>query len=471
MDLKLPVGWWRPPRTAKTNRSGPLGSVRQPVPDKTPATPQPAKPAHRERLLTAVTDAIADRGYEATTVAEVIAYAGVSRATFYEHFQDKDACVVAAYQHASTQLARRFRRAAAPPGRANALRPGLNALLNTIATNPAQGMLVFSAARAAGQIIPAHPEPLLNEITRLTNIGKAPTAHSVFDVSAISLLGGITTVISNRLAANAADRLPALLDDLATWAETYTLPSRTRPWTTTPQAILNEVPPLPPTLSTSTISPKPDLLPRGRRKLPDSVIARNHRSRLLHAIAEASIPSGYRATTVAQIAATANVGRQVFYEHFQDRQHAAVQTQRQILRHGATRVADAYFIDDVWPGRIINTLHYITTLIAQQPALARLAIIEPYAIGQTAVENLKDALLTYAFIFQEGYHQPTQRQPPPQLASEATVGALFETIRHCLLTRPANDLPLQLPTLAYLALTPFLGRDHAIRAVTEPIAH
>lgn len=72
------------------------------VPDQTPATPKPAKPAHRERLLTAVTDAIADRGYHATTVAEVIAYAGVSRATFYEHFADKDACVLAAYQQAAT---------------------------------------------------------------------------------------------------------------------------------------------------------------------------------------------------------------------------------------------------------------------------------------------------------------------------------------------------------------------------------
>jgi AcrR family transcriptional regulator len=462
---------WRPPPSLKPNPSTALGSVRQPVPHKTPATPKPAKPAHRERLLSAVTDAIADRGYEATTVAEVIAYAGVSRATFYEHFADKDACVLAAYQQAATQITRRFRRAATPAGKASALRPALQALLNTIAANPAQGILLFCAARAAGQIIPAQPQPLLDEITRLTTIGRAATGHPVFDLSSISLLGGITTVISNRLAANAADRLPSVLDDLVGWADAYTLPSRTPPWTTTTQAVLRDLPPLPPTLPTSSISAKPDVLPRGRRKLPDSVVARNHRSRLLHAVAETAVSNGYKATTVAQIAAAANVGRQVFYEHFQDRQHAALQVQRQTLRHAATRVADGYFIDDVWSARIRNTLHYITTLIAQQPALARLAIIEPYAIGQTAVENLKDALLTYAFVFQEGYHQPTQHQPPPQLASEATIGALFETIRHHLLTRPASDLPLQLPTLTYLALAPFLGREHAIEALANSSAH
>lgn len=114
-------------------------------------------------------------------------------------------------------------------------------------------------------------------------------------------------------------------------------------------------------------------------------IARTHRARLFHAVAETAIPNGYKPTTVAQIAAAGNVGRQVFYEHFQDRQHAAVQAQRQILRHTITHLAGAYFIDDVWPQRVRNTLHSSTTLIADQPALARLVILEPYAIGQTPV--------------------------------------------------------------------------------------
>ena len=41
---------------------------------------------------------VAEQGYAATTVADVIARAGVSRKTFYEHFSDKDACFLAAWE-------------------------------------------------------------------------------------------------------------------------------------------------------------------------------------------------------------------------------------------------------------------------------------------------------------------------------------------------------------------------------------
>lgn len=42
--------------------------------------------------------AVATRGYSATSVANVIELAGVSRTTFYEHFANKDECFLAAYE-------------------------------------------------------------------------------------------------------------------------------------------------------------------------------------------------------------------------------------------------------------------------------------------------------------------------------------------------------------------------------------
>ena len=41
--------------------------------------------------------AVADKGYPATTVADVVERAGVSRKTFYEQFPDREACFLAAY--------------------------------------------------------------------------------------------------------------------------------------------------------------------------------------------------------------------------------------------------------------------------------------------------------------------------------------------------------------------------------------
>lgn len=49
------------------------------------------------RLICAVADAVAANGYAETSVADIIALAGVSRRTFYEHFEDKEACFLASY--------------------------------------------------------------------------------------------------------------------------------------------------------------------------------------------------------------------------------------------------------------------------------------------------------------------------------------------------------------------------------------
>ncbi len=53
--------------------------------------------SQRGRLICAITDCVAENGYGRTTVADVIARAGVSRKTFYEHFSDKEDCFLAAY--------------------------------------------------------------------------------------------------------------------------------------------------------------------------------------------------------------------------------------------------------------------------------------------------------------------------------------------------------------------------------------
>jgi len=53
--------------------------------------------SQRGRLICAVADAVAEKGYAATSVADIIGLAGVSRRTFYEHFDDKEDCFLASY--------------------------------------------------------------------------------------------------------------------------------------------------------------------------------------------------------------------------------------------------------------------------------------------------------------------------------------------------------------------------------------
>src|SRR5580704_5364010 len=51
----------------------------------------------RARLYGAMIEAVDQRGYQATTVAHVIALAGVSRRAFYEQFANKEECFLATY--------------------------------------------------------------------------------------------------------------------------------------------------------------------------------------------------------------------------------------------------------------------------------------------------------------------------------------------------------------------------------------
>jgi AcrR family transcriptional regulator len=60
--------------------------------------------AHRERLLAGLGAAINEKGFAATTIADIVRHAHVSKRTFYEHFPDKEACCLALFATASERM-------------------------------------------------------------------------------------------------------------------------------------------------------------------------------------------------------------------------------------------------------------------------------------------------------------------------------------------------------------------------------
>jgi AcrR family transcriptional regulator len=65
-----------------------------------------------ERMVAAMTAAVADKGYAATSVADVLRGAGVSRETFYQQFNDKLDCFMSAFEAAGARLLGRMEEAA-----------------------------------------------------------------------------------------------------------------------------------------------------------------------------------------------------------------------------------------------------------------------------------------------------------------------------------------------------------------------
>ena len=67
-------------------------------------TIRPAAAGHRARLTEGLAAAIAEKGYAAVTIADVVRVARVSKRTFYEHFADKEACFLALYAETTEEL-------------------------------------------------------------------------------------------------------------------------------------------------------------------------------------------------------------------------------------------------------------------------------------------------------------------------------------------------------------------------------
>jgi AcrR family transcriptional regulator len=107
----------------------------------------------RARMLRAMGDVVAEKGYAAATVADVVRTAGVSRTTFYEQFRSKEDCFVDAYRdHVETLIAavRAAVRATAGDWREQ-LRAGMRAYLSALAADRRFARTYVLEIHAAGE--------------------------------------------------------------------------------------------------------------------------------------------------------------------------------------------------------------------------------------------------------------------------------------------------------------------------------
>jgi AcrR family transcriptional regulator len=108
--------------------------------------------SQRARLLEAVGRAVAEKGYAAATIDDIVRDAGVSKKTFYEHFSDKLGCFLAAYEAASDELLAHVT-AAQEGADADWLartRAGIHAYLRWLAAEPALARVFLIEIAAAG---------------------------------------------------------------------------------------------------------------------------------------------------------------------------------------------------------------------------------------------------------------------------------------------------------------------------------
>jgi AcrR family transcriptional regulator len=107
--------------------------------------------SQRTRLLEAVGRTVAEKGYAAATIDDIVRGAGVSKKTFYEHFEDKLGCFLAAYEAASDELYEHVRAAQdSADDWVSRTRAGIHAYLRWLGAEPALARVFLIEIAAAG---------------------------------------------------------------------------------------------------------------------------------------------------------------------------------------------------------------------------------------------------------------------------------------------------------------------------------
>lgn len=179
----------------------------------------------RERLIAGLAEAVAENGYAGTTIAHITRHAAVSRRTFYEHFNSKDECFVAAYDTVMAELRERVDKAFNEEKEwPQAIRAGIAAMLEFLTAEPHLARLSMVEALVAGPVVVERYDAAIQGLVPYFEAGrKGRSAEVLAGLSPSTeeaLVGGMVSLISRRIFADRTEELESLLPDLVEFALT-----------------------------------------------------------------------------------------------------------------------------------------------------------------------------------------------------------------------------------------------------------
>jgi AcrR family transcriptional regulator len=153
--------------------------------------------------MQALADSVAEKGYAGTTIADIVAAARVSKRTFYEHFADKEECLLATYEHACDRLVAVLRAAGTAEGLPwrEQVRQTAYAYLATIEAMPPSHRALLVEMQAAGPrafALRRRTQVRFAEVLRdLVERGRAgePEVRPLSPALALAIVGGINELL------------------------------------------------------------------------------------------------------------------------------------------------------------------------------------------------------------------------------------------------------------------------------------
>ena len=173
--------------------------------------------SQRARLLAAMTETAAEHTYGETTVAAVVARAGVSRRTFYEHFSSRLECFLVAYDAGTEVLIRAIAAAVSRrQGWRARLRGGIDAYLGTLGSSPGFARMFVLEIVAVGDTgierrrrVHRRFVGLYRELNATARADE-PGVRAVADDELLLVVGGTEQLVADHVQRREVDRLPGL---------------------------------------------------------------------------------------------------------------------------------------------------------------------------------------------------------------------------------------------------------------------
>jgi AcrR family transcriptional regulator len=392
----------------------------------------------RERIFGAIVAAVAEKGYEATTVADVSELSGVSKSSYYDHFADKEAGVVATVE-ALLAPALEFAADNGIGGGEDEARQGFERGIGLIASQAAAARLclvdIYAAGPEAVALLERTVASFADLLARTFDRIEGREGMPVEIVRA--LIGGVQKVIYKRLLRGEEEVLSDLASGLWQW--------------------LLSVPPPPGPLRPSRVRAV-KALSFEDRQLPSAPP-----ERLLRALAAVVSEKGYQEAKIAEIVERAKTSRRTFYEYFDSKEDAMVAALDSGSAQMLAAALPAFRRGGDWPDAVRDTQRAMLHFAAEEPEYGRLGAVEMYGAGPRALEQRE--MVTEGM---EGLLQPGYEVAPevPAIAAEAVGGALYALLYDFVKAEGPERLPALVPSFVYVTLAPFLGAEEAYAVAT-----
>jgi AcrR family transcriptional regulator len=399
------------------------------------------------RLEGAMVEATSRHGFSGTTVAELVGLAGVSKSTFYQHFDSKQDCFLATFDAIIDEVTKRVTETFREPGDfRERLTRALKTFTEIAADEPAAASLVAVDSLTLGKVGIAHRErgSKAFELMIQQSFDHSPSAIEVSDTTVRAIVAGIRGVVYRSLRARQADRLPQVVDELVAWALSYQqepgpMALRTIQAAGRAEGAVDS--------SSAALWKEP----------PDSAHSRRHlsqRDRIVRGAARVVVERGYDSLSIPAISGAAGVSNQTFYEHFQSKQDALIAAFRVMAEDALHAANSAFFAEEERPEAIGAGMRALLHYVADNDLFARLAFFELPSAGPVALDEADQVLDRFTGFMQADKLPPQLDGPVGTTTLHAIASGVWATIQHELLHGGPESLPALAPEIAWIALAP-----------------